>query len=52
MRSKYILPKIGSWLVLFGIIFTMIGFALSGFSLQKYSNHERRWFNVVDVYSE
>lgn len=52
MRSKYILPKIGSWLVLFGIIFTMIGFALSGFSLENYNQHERRWFNVVTVYDE
>ncbi|MEO1772005.1 MULTISPECIES: hypothetical protein [Enterococcus] len=52
MKSKYLIPKIASWLIIFGLIISMLGFALSGFSLNRYAQHERRWYNVVSVYNE
>lgn len=52
MRSKYLIPKIASWLMLFGLIISMLGFALSGFSIDRYAHHERRWYDVVSIYSE
>ncbi|OJG81983.1 hypothetical protein RV10_GL001847 [Enterococcus pallens] len=38
--------------MLFGLIISIIGFTLSGFSLNRYAQHERRWFNVVSIYNE
>lgn len=52
MRSKYLMPKIASWLILFGVIISMLGYALSGFSLDRYTQHERRWYDVVSIHTE
>ncbi|GCF94915.1 hypothetical protein NRIC_28060 [Enterococcus florum] len=50
--SKHLLPRVGSCLVLGGFLVTLFGFALSGFSPERYMYHERNWYDVVDFYTE
>ena len=52
MRSKHLVPKVATYLLGAGMILTMLGYALSGFSPERYHMHsyERQWYNVVSFY--
>ncbi|MGM0169336.1 hypothetical protein IGI39_003652 [Enterococcus sp. AZ135] len=52
MRSKHLIPKLATYLIGAGVILMMLGYALSGFSPERYAQHndDRHWYNVVGFY--
>jgi hypothetical protein len=54
MRSKHLLPKVATYLVGAGIVLMMLGYALSGFSGERYrmDYRDRHWYNVVRFYCD
>ncbi|EOH75170.1 MULTISPECIES: hypothetical protein [Enterococcus] len=52
MKSKLLLPKVATYLIGCGVILMMLGYALSGFSADRYrtSYDDRHWYNVVGFY--
>lgn len=52
MKSKLLLPKHATYLIGAGVILMMLGYALSGFSTDRYHMYqdERHWYNVVGFY--
>lgn len=53
MKSKLLLPKVATYLISGGILLILLGYALSGFSPDRYMEYDNRhWYNVVNIYSE
>lgn len=52
MKSKLLLPKVATYLIGAGILLMMLGYALSGFSTDRYrmDYEDRHWYNVVGFY--
>lgn len=52
MRTKLLLPKIATYLIGAGILLMLLGYALSGFSFDRYqiNAEERHWYNTVCFY--
>lgn len=44
------LAKWSVGLVVTGAIITFLGFALSGFSIERYADHSNHWYNTVHLY--
>lgn len=49
MKSKHLIPKLATYLIGAGIMLMMLGYALSGFSYDRYhiDYDDRHWYNVV-----
>lgn len=47
MKSKLLIPKIATYLIGGGIILSLLGFALSGFSPDRYVDYDHHWYNTV-----
>lgn len=52
MKSKHLVPKLATYLIGAGILLMMLGYALSGFSTDRYRMNydDRHWYNVVGFY--
>lgn len=52
MKSKLLIPKLATYLIGAGLILSLLGYALSGFSPDRYrTNYEdRNWYNIVGFY--
>lgn len=51
MRIKHLVPKVAAYLIGSGLLLLLLGYALSGFSIEQYKTtpDHHRWYNVVNL---
>lgn len=51
MRIKHLVPKVAAYLIGSGLLLLLLGYALSGFSIEQYKTtlYHHRWYNVVNL---
>lgn len=53
MKSKLLLPKVATYLISGGLLLILLGYALSGFSPDRYTDYDaHHWYNVINFYNE
>ncbi|GAA2899240.1 hypothetical protein P7H00_01810 [Enterococcus pseudoavium] len=54
MKTKLLVPKLATYLLGAGILIMLLGYALSGFSPERYrmSYDDHHWYNVVNFHSD
>lgn len=50
MKTKHLIPKVAMYLIGAGLLFTLLGYALSGFSANRYFDyHQTHWYDVIHI---